>query len=301
MKVMICANLLIGDPGVLNMSGDLLMQWHAEKIEALAVALESGRDAGAQVCIMAGGLFAEGFISQKLLDEAVEELGSHDIPVIWLPLQREAADLATRVSVPEGVTVLRDCSRDVVEGLRVLHGGDGVEVSLRLADGSVIRKLGLLEPMGFGDQAGSGFLLADVVDGAVANVQEVPCALHPFITRYADMSGKDSSKDLLAAIQGSIEGVAQHECLRLVLRGATPLSAYFKTSELERVLANRFFYAEVANECTVALDESDLEGDVSLLAEFVRIVDADDSLSSVEKARVMRCGWNALNGKELAE
>ena len=67
------------------------------------------------------------------------------------------------------------------------------------------------------------------------------------------------------------------------------------------MLSGRFFYAEVANECTINLEEGELDTDVSLIAEFVRMVDSDDSLSPSEKMRIMRCGWNALNGKELAE
>ena len=41
--------------------------------------------------------------------------------------------------------------------------------------------------------------------------------------------------------------------------------------------------------------------EVSLMAEFARQVQGDDSLSPSEKSRIVRCGWNALNGKGLVE
>ena len=57
----------------------------------------------------------------------------------------------------------------------------------------------------------------------------------------------------------------------------------------------------MSDEYSTDVDEEALATDVSLLAEFIRQVESDDSLSPVEKSRIVRCGWNALNAKELAE
>lgn len=301
MRVLVCANLLIGDAGVLNMPTEILQRWHQDKIEALASVMELGRENGADLLIMAGGLFADGFVPQSLLEEAVEELGAHDIPVTWLPLQREACDLNTRVCLPGNVAVDRDCKGYVAEAIRIAHGGDEIALIIDTEDGTSMRTLGIMEPMGFGEQAMSSVLLVDVQDGLVVNTEERACALHPFVTKAVDLSSASSSNEMLVAVQTAIEGVSEKSCLRLVLRGSTPLSAYFNVDKLTQVLSGRFFYVEVSNECSVDLAEGELDTDVSLLAEFVRMVDADDSLSPAEKTRIMRCGWNALNGKELAE
>ena len=53
-------------------------------------------------------------------------------------------------------------------------------------------------------------------------------------------------------------------------------------------------YAEAALQILEALQRV-------LYAEFVRQASGDDSLSETEKTRILRCGWNVLNGKELAE
>ena len=76
---------------------------------------------------------------------------------------------------------------------------------------------------------------------------------------------------------------------------------HINTEQLEQSLQNHFFYVEIQDECTVGLDATGLDSDVSLLAEFVRLVSDDMTLSETEKTRVLRCGWNVLNGKELAE
>ncbi len=301
MKVMVCAKLLIGDPGALDMPPHVMEQWHRDKIEALAETMEAGAKLGAEACIIAGGLFAEGFIPQSLFEAAIEELGSHGLPVTWLPLEREATDLDTRVAVPENVRVVRDSAGEVCEAIRINHSEAEIELVANTPDGVLSKTLGQMEPMGFGELSKSGFLVLDTSEGNVTKIEEVPHALHPFVSRVADMGGKETSNEMLPEIQSAIEGVEEKACLRLILRGASSLSAYINAKELERVLGKRFFYVEVANECTVNLDKEKLANDVSLLAEFVRIVDYDDSLSQTEKTRIMRCGWNSLNGKGLAE
>lgn len=301
MKVMICANLLIGDPGVLAMPADVLTKWHEDKIEALAIALEDAREKGAECCIMAGGLFAEGFIPQGLLCDAVEELGAHELPVSWFPLVGEAEDLATRVTVPENVAVLRNPSEKVVDGIRIIHNGSEIEVGLNTRVGAHLLTLGLLEPMGFGDQAKSSYLIVDVDEGKVISVEEESCGLHPFVVRAISIDANSSNSTLMTAVQEIISRENKNSCLHLILRGRIPLNQYINVGKLTQLLNERFFYAEVADECIIDLDDGDLANDVSLLAEFVRSVNADDSLSPVEKSRIIRCGRNALTGKELAE
>lgn len=301
MKLMVCANLLVGDAGVLNMPPELLMKWHDDKIEALAAALEDARERGAEACIMAGGLLAEGFVPQSLFVETVEEITCHGMPVTWLPLEREASDLALRMKVPEGLAVSRDDAASPIGGVKVAHQGSDIDVFFSMPEGPLLHRMGLLEPMGFGEQAEAGYLLVDVTDGQVASVEEISRALHPFVIKSVDLSGLSGSKKMLEAVQSAIKGLDGATCLHMILKGAIPLSAYFNTDGLSDVLGRKFFYAEVSNECTVDLDEGELSSDVSLLAEFVRMVDGDDSLSPTEKTRIMRCGWNALNGKELAE
>ena len=47
------------------------------------------------------------------------------------------------------------------------------------------------------------------------------------------------------------------------------------------------------------IDEEAFENDISLRSEFVRLALQDDSLSESERNRLISCGWNALNGREV--
>lgn len=168
-------------------------------------------------------------------------------------------------------------------------------------EGVRFEELPPLEPTGFGMRVYSGYLLVDIEGGCVESMERVSCALHPCVGKTVDLTGMASSRDMLEAVRAAIADVDEAACLRLALRGAIPLSAYCNTADLNDALNRRFFYAEVIDECMIDVEEEGLENDVGLLAEFIRLVGGDDSLSSTEKTRVMRCGWNALNGKELAE
>lgn len=331
MLCMVCGNVLVGDAGVLDMPPRLLGEWQKDKVRALASAIELARERGAERVVVAGGLFAEGFVPQSLLEQAMGALAQCGLPVTYLPMPREAADLEARLVVPSNIAIERADVFEPLAGLRVIHGGVAAELAVTDAAGTHLHELPQLEPQGFGDagDAGdTGFYLVDAEEAGnaaacapddgtspacapddgtpaaspvVASCILVPHALHPFRVLRVSMDGVSTSREMLDKVKAAIDGVDSAVCLRLELRGKAPLQAYFNTDELRAVLQSRFFYAEVANECAVDLSMDELEGDVSLLAEFLRAVAADESLSPTEQSRIMRCGWNALNGKELAE
>lgn len=309
MQLMVCGNVMVGDAGALNMPPQLLGVWQRDKVRALACAIERACERGAERVLVAGGLFSEGFIPQSLLELGMDALGQCGLPVTYAPLLGEVADLEERVEVPVNVTVVRADACEPVPGLRVLHGNAGVELGYTTGEGARLMELPPLEPQGFDVGCTCGFYLFEVSgsdcgdDGAhvVPAPEFEACAVHSFRVLRVSMDGVATSREMLDKVRDTIEGVGDDVCLRLELRGKTPVQAYFNTDELATVLSRRFFYAEVANECGVDISMDELEGDVSLVAEFLRSVQADDSLSPTEKARIMRCGWNALNGKELAE
>lgn len=311
MLSMVCGNVLVGDAGVLNMPPRLLGEWQKDKVRALASAIELARERGAEHVVLAGGLFAEGFVPQSLLGQALDALAQCGLPVTYLPLAREALDLETRLAVPGNIVIDRADVSEPLAGLRVIHGGVTAELAVTDAAGTHLHELPLLEPQGFGDAGETGFYLVDAEEPApvdqdtpvpaVVSCVLVPHALHPFRVLRVSVDGVETSREMLDKVKAAIDDVDPAVCLRLELRGRAPLQAYFNTDELAAVLSRRFFYAEVANECAVDLSMDELEGDVSLLAEFLRAVAADESLSPTEQSRIMRCGWNALNGKELAE
>lgn len=302
MKVMVCSDLLIGDAGMQNMPVEVFSRWQADKVTALDRALGAAKAQGAERCVVAGGLFAAGFVSQSLIEACAACLGRADIPVVYCPCDGEALDLASRVELPTNVRVMRAPQTEPLDCMRVVFSAQGeIELIFETPGKSVTKSPMPLESSGFGATRDSGYLLVDVDGDKAVSIVEHGFALHPFTTRSVDLTGFDSAKQALPAVQQIVETVNPDACLRLILRGNIKLGVYINSEDLKHYLNKRFFYAEVADECAVDVDEEALSTDVSLTAEFIRQVEADDSLSPVEKSRIVRCGWNVLNARELAE
>ena len=327
MKLMICANLDVGGLPAIDLASSKISKWQEDKIEALAAALSDAKERDVDACIMAGGLFAKGFVAQSLLVETLEEAGCHDIPVYYAPIIGELEDAVDRIPEVEGVTVIervgengceilledQGLSIPVVEGSgleeidgiarpsgRVAIVRNGNDIGVSLNGGREFVRLGPLGPSGFGEKQKGGYLIVDIENGDATGVW-VDASTHPFVVREVELAGLKSARELVTTVGEAVKDVDRDACLRIELRGRIPLDVYINTSDLAAQLEQYFFYVEVADECTLDIDVADLETDVSLLAEFVRQVTGDDSLSETEKTRILRCGWNVLNGKELAE
>ena len=302
MSDMVCADLLIGELSVQNMSVEVFSRWQADKVVALERAIEAAKVQGAERCVIAGGLFAPGFVPQSLVEACMECLAKAGVPVTYCPRHDEATDLASRVEVPANVRIMRGESCKVDGSMEVRFGLQGASELLLTSNGTTVTKsIHPREPSGFGDSRDSGYLLVEAQEDGAASVVERGIALHPFIMRSVDLTGLETSKEVLSAVKQVIETTSPDACLRLVLRGKLRLGLYIAATDLVHYLNERFFYAEVSDEYSTDVDEEALATDVSLLAEFIRQVESDDSLSPVEKSRIVRCGWNALNAKELAE
>ena len=327
MKLMICANLDVGGLPAIDLASRKISKWQEDKIEALAAALSDAKERGVDACIMAGGLFAKGFVAQSLLAETIEDAGCHGIPVYYTPIGGELEDAVGRIPVVDDVTIIericengceiilddQDLSIPVVDGsgledideiarpcgsVAIVRNGNDIGVSLN--DGRQLVRLGPLCPSSFGEKLKNGYLIVDVEDDHAAS-EWVEMAEHPFVVHEVELVGLRNTRDLVTTVGESVKGVNRDACLRVELRGRIPLDVYINTADLEEQLERYFFYVEVVDKCSLDIDVAALETDVSLLAEFVRQVTGDDSLSEMEKVRILRCGWNALNGKELAE
>ncbi|MGP1404760.1 MAG: hypothetical protein ACTTKY_11485 [Catonella sp.] len=73
-----------------------------------------------------------------------------------------------------------------------------------------------------------------------------------------------------------------------------------KKDEITRQLKSRIFFIEVYDNTMMDIDEDSFANDISLRSEFVRLALQDDSLSEAERNRILSCGWNVLNGKEVS-
>lgn len=327
MKIMISANLGVGETPSVGIPSREVMVWQQERIKALTAAIDDARLHGAEACVVCGGVFADGFVPQSLVSEVVNVVTSCGLHVLYVPFAHEAEGLETRVDT-SGFETVRP-TPDYRSEVSVSAGNACIEIGFEEVDKLDIKDMrppeglltvlrddhdvtvvtpdgiwvpvGPLEPMSFADPLSSGYLLVEVAEDGACSHEWIDAALHPFVTRKVKLGGQTSTRELVTFVGNAVKDVSRDACLRIELGGRIPLDVYINTDELTAQFGKYFSYVEIVDSCSLDLDVAALDTDVSLLGEFVRQVSEDDSLSEREKVRILRCGWNALNGKELAE
>lgn len=317
---MLCGGLGVGELPAMDLPAGSVMSWQEERADALLASIRDAQAKGAEACVVAGGLFARGFVAQSLYKRVARIVASSPLPVTYLPLADEATDLECRLdeSLPWVARVSEGACREALPGLFVRDIGEWLtfaevagkfdaptvlrrDTELALVDRGVIRELGRLEPNGFAGSPYGGYALFDLGTDGVEDFAWVERAEHPCVVRRVRLDGSVGAEDVAVAVGNAVKDVERSACLRIELVSNLSLGTYVNAGDLRSRIGRHFAYVEVVDLCSVDLDVDELDADLSLLAEFVRQVHDDGSLSETEKARIIRCGWSVLNGKEPVE
>ena len=161
---------------------------------------------------------------------------------------------------------------------------------------------GCLEGRGFDECGKHGFVLIDIneddftytyefIDFAKRHLYEIPVDISGCKT-YTDIKGKidEAIKDQKAESK---------DLIKIVIVGDIDVDCEKNTEYLAKQLIEGFYFAKVNDKTRIAVDYNDYELDASLKGEFVRLVKGDDSLNEEEKAEIIRCGFQALNGEDI--
>ncbi len=161
---------------------------------------------------------------------------------------------------------------------------------------------GCLEGRGFDECGKHGFVLLDInEDDFTCKTEFVDFAKRHLYEIPVDISDCKTNTDIRRKIDAAI-GLQKSETkdlLKIVLTGDIDVDCEKNTEYLAKILMEGFYYAKVNDKTKIAVDYNDYELDASLKGEFVRIVKADESLSEEEKAEIIRCGFQALNGEDI--
>ena len=112
---------------------------------------------------------------------------------------------------------------------------------------------------------------------------------------------EDDQKGILRKINNAVRDVDYNTFLRITITGRSAFGLMINVDALKKQLQNRIFFVETYDNTVMDIDEEAFENDISLRSEFVRLALQDDSLSESERNRLISCGWNALNGREVSE
>ena len=155
---------------------------------------------------------------------------------------------------------------------------------------------GCLEPRGFDEVGVKGFVLVDIGQGVS----------HTFIENAArsvelvevDVGGLGGPAQVLQKVERELT-VDEADMPRVVLVGEVDFDTEGLANFVYTHLKGKYFALSVKDETQKALHLEEYEGQVSIEAEFVRVVLANDTLTQGQKKQVIAMGLKALKGEKL--
>lgn len=379
------ADPLIGAVPDIYLTEALEERWQADRIEAFCDACSLAAENRADLILLTGKLFAEGYLTDAVIAQVLECIRSKEIPFVWKADETGRQYLQHQADMPSNLHLLDDCRerdirlkgvcisvrsgrmqgpegctdrridtgktaeldsencciliaegeedpaqirRDVPE-VRYIAAGrwnyireaeslrehDEVQEAESSREQDEVQEAGKprecsgfkrvpgvkLENTGFEDPDNSGYMLLEAEGGEIRSFRKVSAAVHRYKTLFVELDREDDLSSVQRKCAAAGADLTGRDLVRILLTGGVDVEAFIRTDLLEDRLRGRFFYLEMINDCRLELDEAAFAGDISLKGEFIRTVLEDDSLSESEKSRIIQCGWNALQGKELPE
>ena len=321
MKILLCSDVRLGAVCTENLDVKLSHKWQAARTEKLADLIDQAAQNNAAYVALLGNMFGQDRVSESVIDalfRAVKEDGN--IQVLAFLIADEFNRIAYRNDVPENLhlicTQTADSYTDDNIALRIDKGvvelqladNDPIFIKKELESGFVVsglkenQSIPSFEPVGFEDAEGlvCGYGILDWADEELGQYVITKNQKYAYKAIELKILPGDGQKEILRKINAAVKDVDIDTFLRIAIVGRSAFGLTLNGDALEAQLQNRIFFVEVYDNTIMDIDEEAFENDISLRSEFVRLALQDDSLSEAERNRLISCGWNALNGKEVS-
>lgn len=158
---------------------------------------------------------------------------------------------------------------------------------------------GCLEGRGFDECGEKGFVLLEADSGRLST-QFIPAASRTLHEKVVDVTGLESTIQMLKKVEEAVEGIPENALVKIVLTGRISIDTEKDIRYLEQFLLDRFYFGRVKDLTKLEIKIEEYQHDATLKGEFIRLVLAS-SLAEEEKQQVIVCGIKALSGEELDE
>jgi DNA repair exonuclease SbcCD nuclease subunit len=152
---------------------------------------------------------------------------------------------------------------------------------------------GCPEGRGFDETGEKGAVLIEA-DGAGITHRFLPIGGRTFHRIEADVSEAKSLLGVFSICENAVSSAKEGDLLRLVLIGKRAHCPAPDTEAIERHFGGRFYYLEVEDASSPALNLDIAASEASLRGEFVRTVLAESGLDEEERMRILSLGLAAL-------
>ena len=321
MKILLCSDVRLGTVCTENLDVKLSHKWQAARTEKLADLIDQAAQNNAAYVALFGNMFGQDRVSESVIDalfRAVKEDGN--IQVLAFLIADEFNRIAYRNDVPENLHLICTQTADSYTDDNIALRIDKGVVELQLADNDPIfikkepesgfvvsglkenQSIPSFEPVGFEDAEGlvCGYGILEWAYEELGQYVITKNQKYAYKAIELKILPGDGQKEILRKINAAVKDVDIDTFLRIAIVGRSAFGLTLNGDALEAQLQNRIFFVEVYDNTIMDIDEEAFENDISLRSEFVRLALQDDSLSEAERNRLISCGWNALNGKEVS-
>ena len=168
----------------------------------------------------------------------------------------------------------------------------------KLDDRGIYCYSGCLEGRGFDETGDKGFVLLQIDHGHI-EPEFIPFAsrrLHQIEIRLTpDMD----NQAILTAAKESLLDVDSQDMVKFVLTGERELDDTPDVDRLVRYFGDKYFFVKCYDHTRTLVDYDSFAYDKTLKGEFVRLVQADLSLSDEKKAAIVELGIKAIMGEDI--
>ena len=321
MKLLLCADIRLGAICAENLDVKLSRKWQNARTEKFVDLMDKAVQNHVRYVFLYEQLFGREKIPESVVDQlfTAVKMDKHIQVVAFL-----TGDVYNRINyrndVPENLHLIctqtpdsyldDDIALRIEKGVTNLQLGDHPSLLIKKTGTDSFTLAGLereetipsFEPVGFEDAQGKtfGFSILEWDEEKVGPCTTVRNQTYGFREVELKILAGDGEKEILRKINKAIKDVPADTFLRITMAGNSAFGLVLNGTALEAQLRGKIFFVEVHDNTIMDIDEETFENDISLRSEFVRLALQDDSLSESERNRLISCGWNVLNGKEVS-
>ncbi len=166
-----------------------------------------------------------------------------------------------------------------------------------LDDRGVYCYSGCPEGRGFDECGEKGIVLLEIEDGTV-NSRFVPMAGRILHEVRVDISGRETSTDILQAVNDAVAHIPSKDMVKVVLTGYYTVDTEKDFTYFSQAMEGHFYFLKWKDESRLAIDYREYENMISLKGEFVRTV-MNGKETENEKEEMILLGLRALSGEDL--
>ena len=319
MKMLFCSNVRIGAICTENLDIRLSHKWQKARNDKLKELIDKAVRNNAGYVALFGQMFGQARVSESVIDglfkTVKDDAGIQTLAFLNID---EYKRISYRNDIPQNLHLFCLQRNDLyVDDCIALRINKGV-IELELSEELIIYKneeekyvisglpeeytIPSFEPIGFEDAQNCdfGYGIMEWKEEELGQYTVRVDQVYAYQSIELKIMPEDDQKGILRKINNAVRDVDFDTFLRITITGRSAFGLMINGDALKKQLQNRIFFVEVYDNTVMDIDEEAFENDISLRSEFVKLALQDDSLSESERNRLISCGWNALNGREVS-